>query len=196
MKPINIVNKFITEEECDILINYINNNYEDFSNQGGNGRYIKGIGKETYSHGCGLGKPSKWSDLKEAQYCLKDILKRIEDNIESTYESTDNKITLIWISKYTPGSSLRLHNDSDGGRNLHFRYSGILYLNTTKSGQLEFPDRKIIYMPTGGDLVTFASLHKDNSHLVHPVQEDRYAIAFWTAHERYSIWKYLESLEN
>lgn len=193
MNPINIVNKFTTEDECRILIEYINNNYNNFTEL--QTRFIQAFGTDytDHNHKCGMEHDimRQFSELKDVQDVVRNILKRVKEYSISSYNDNDLEINSIWICKYKPGNSLVYHHDNDNGSNPHFKYSGVLYLNSLNSGRLEFPFRNISYKPVAGDLVMWATQDKHNGHKVGKIKEDRYCIAFWLAADQYSMWKEL-----
>jgi hypothetical protein len=71
-----------------------------------------------------------------------------------------------------------------GGKNLHFKYSAILYLNELESGgELSFLDFGYSYKPQAGDLVVFPTFGT-GIHAVLEIPETRYSMPFWMTSDK------------
>jgi hypothetical protein len=184
MEDIKVVKNFITDEECEIVKQYIVESTKSFDSS--MDRYIQKFGDDKYfkrRHG-------EWSDLVNIEGTIRDILKRIRDYTVSISGDEDVEVCQMWLSKHWPGSSLQYHNDHDGGVNTHLKYSAVIYLNTISTGRLEFPFRRLSHKPSAGDLVIFDSQHKSNGHKVDRIDDERYSMPIWLASKEHSIWNY------
>lgn len=185
MKDIKIIKNFISQEECNIVMEHIKESTKEFD--ASMDRYIQKFGDDKYFkkvHG-------QWSDVAPIEPTLREISKRIREYAISIDGDEDLDICQLWLSKHWPGASLVYHHDSDGGVNTHLKYSAVIYLNTISTGRLEFPFRRFSHKPSAGDLVIFDSQDKTNGHKVDRIDDERYSMPIWLASKEYSIWKYL-----
>jgi hypothetical protein len=121
------------------------------------------------------------SERELVSYLFSRILKEI-----TKFYALDRDIYIcsFWLAKQYPGAIIPEHMDTDGGVNMHFEHSVVLYLNTLKSGgDLTFPDLNISHKPEAGDLVFFTT-RDTGRHLVERIPEDRYSLVFWTTRDR------------
>lgn len=89
-------------------------------------------------------------------------------------------LSTLWLSKQTAGSKIKPHKDTDGGMNMQYCHSGVLYLNTQISGgEIYFPKLNIEIKPEAGDLVIFECRSNESLHGVKLVEQNRYAIPIW-----------------
>lgn len=184
MDDIKIIKDFISQEECEILIGHIENNLESFHFQWD--RHIQKFGADNYHRHL----TEKWSDLADVEPVVRNILKRVVDYTVELSGDDDIDICSVWFSKHNPGAWLQYHNDNDEGRNTHFKFSAVIYLNTISTGRLEFPFRRFSHKPNAGELVLFDSQHKSNGHKVDRIDDDRYSMPIWLASKEHSVWNY------
>jgi hypothetical protein len=189
IKQIQIVKNFLTEEECEYLKNYIESKLDIMKGskiQGDRRKFIS-FGKDSFH------KDSEVSldAISEIEPLLRnDIFPRLTDKITSL---TNNRKRLMvnnfFLAKQYPGARIDSHVDTDGGQNMQFKFSGIIYLNTMSSGgELHFPDLNYTYSPVAGDLVTFPSKPLEFVHEVVEIHEERYTIPIWlTEYEFFEI---------
>lgn len=106
--------------------------------------------------------------------------KRVTDFVKESFGvEEDLYVCSFWLAKQYPGAVIEIHEDTDDGANTHFRYSGIIYLNTMgDGGDLSFVDFDYLYKPAAGDLVTFPS-QETGHHGVAEINEVRYSLLFW-----------------
>jgi hypothetical protein len=125
-----------------------------------------------------------------------EIVSDIEDKVRDLFAMVENKTKEIfedlntiwtcsfWFAKQLPGAQVLIHEDTDNGLNLHFKYSAVIYLNTLKdTGQLVFPDLDHSYKPEAGDIVIFKSIEA-GKHFVDSIDEDRYTLALWMTEDK------------
>jgi hypothetical protein len=89
-------------------------------------------------------------------------------------------LSTLWLSKQIAGSKIKPHKDTDGGMNMQYCHSGVVYLNTQQSGgEIYFPKLDIEIKPEAGDLVLFECRSNESLHGVKLVEQNRYAIPIW-----------------
>jgi hypothetical protein len=115
---------------------------------------------------------------------IRSLFKKIEKKIKETlFLNKDLYICSFWLAKQYPGGIVPEHSDLDEGRNNHFEYSTILYLNTLEfGGELSFVDSGYSYKPEEGDLVFFPT-KTTGEHGVLEIPEERYSLAFWLTYD-------------
>jgi hypothetical protein len=180
MKDILITHDFINQEDIDKIIKFTNDNIGHFEEMVEKPRWTYkfgndiAFGERSYID---LDKLCELKDMVVNTYWPK-VLQLIKDKFQD-----DSKLYIasFWLAKQSNGSYIELHDDTDDQRNLHFKWSGSLYLNTMKKGgTLEFPKIPYSYSPIAGDLVLFPTQAKSTAiHEVIEVYEDRYTCMFW-----------------
>jgi hypothetical protein len=182
MQGIKVINNFLTQEECNFYIGYINSNIDKFLQTPETKRFALLFGKD-------LAHKEKsnldLSSINDIEPLVKSIFSRTEKLIQEIYKN-ENKLYVcsFFIAKQIPGSVVKLHYDSDGGINTHFKYGGVIYLNTMEnSGALEFPYIQYSYLPKAGDFVIFPSTDIIYSHQVKQITEDRYSLPIWVTED-------------
>ena len=162
--PIKVTKNFITEPEISSMIDHINRLEKDK--------------KECFSiwqYGRRIALPfgNAQNDIKSNivarrnldlfdksdRELISDLFSRILREISKAYAlDLDIYICSFWLAKQYPGAIIPEHLDTDGGVNMHFEHSVVLYLNTLRSGgELNFPDLKFSYKAEAGDLVFFTT---------------------------------------
>lgn len=191
MNNIKIINNFISQEDCELIIDHIENNlgYFEFFIK----RYLRFYGKdEFYKQQSG-----SWSELSPIDSVIRNMIKNAVSSAKDIYKDEDLDLYVMWLSKHTAGSSLAYHHDTgDEQHDIDFKYSAILYLNTIDSGAIQFPHLNFVYQPKAGDLIMFASRDKNNGHQVDQINSDRYTIPFWLGSKQNNIWDYLKVEKN
>lgn len=192
MNHINVIKNFLEPEDIDNLILFINKNIKNFLVYQNNTRYVWRFGHDNF-----------WEDCKKDLTPLNDIIQILEtkifNNVLKKIKELYNKdltISSFWLSKHEPGSKVSMHNDTDSGRNSHFDFSAVLYLNSLQSkdeGSINFPFLNFTYTPIAGELLLFPSKDIDfNQQFLHEVKEiknTRYSIALWASTKEYSLYK-------
>lgn len=186
MQGIKIINNFLTQDECNFYIEYINSNLNKFLKTPETKRFALLFGKD-------LAHKEKsnldLSVINDIELHVRTLFNRVKESIKEVYNNSNELyVCSFFIAKQIPGSVVNLHYDSDGGLNNHFKYGGIIYLNTMKnSGVLEFPYIQYSYLPQAGDLVVFPSTDIIYSHQVKQIEEDRYSLPIWVTED--PSWK-------
>lgn len=178
--PIKVVKNFIEEPDLSSMVEYIDllegTNHEDFLVSQNGKRLALQFGKDKFH-------PTSHHNLEiasEKDELIKGYFTKIVDATKRAFEvETDLYVCSFWLAKQYPGAIIESHEDTDGGHNTHFRYSGILYLNTMKhGGDLVFSGYDYSYRPEAGDLLMFPS-QDTGFHEVKEIFETRYSLPFW-----------------
>ena len=186
---IHILKDFISKEESDYLISYINSKLEIMKGSEiyGDRRKFLSFGKDSFHRD----SQTDFSLISEIEPMLRnDIFPKMEKQIQEVFGNRRKiMVNNFFLAKQYPGARIDSHVDTDGGKNMQFKYSGILYLNTmTSGGELNFPDLNYKYSPVQGDLVTFPSKPLEFVHSVEEIYEERYTIPIWlTEYEFFKI---------
>lgn len=179
MDKIRIIKDFLTPEECNFYVKYIESNLDKFYLTETSKRFIWLFGNELASNDHkSLRSNTDLSLLSDIESKVKSLFRVVEKTAKETYESVDNLyVTSFAMTKQIPGSVILLHDDTNGGSIKSFDYSSIIYLNTMKQdGVLEFPNLNYSYSPQAGDLVMFPSGDPIRIHQVAKISEDRYSL--------------------
>lgn len=117
------------------------------------------------------------SDIEDK---IRDLFSKVEEKTKEVFKETNNiYVCSFWFAKQLPGAKVMVHEDTDNGLNLHFKYSAVIYLNTlNNSGDLVFPDLDYSYRPVAGDIVIFKSIDAGR-HLVNTIDQERYTLPMW-----------------
>ncbi len=191
MDKIKVVKDFLTPEECDFYIKYIESNIDKFHLTETSKRFIWLFGNELASNDHkSLRSNTDLSLLSDIKGKIRDLFRLVEKTSKELYENgNDLYVTSFAMTKQVPGSFILLHDDTNGGAIKSFDYSSIIYLNTMKrDGVLEFPNLNYSYSPQAGDLVIFPSDDPVRIHQVAKISEDRYSLPiFLTKNISYRI---------
>jgi hypothetical protein len=179
--PIKVVKNFINKEEIYELTNYIDfleqNELESFAIYQDGKRLALQFGKDECHGDTSM---LNLNILKENKDLISLYMSKV---IEETKHQFNVKSPLyvcsFWLAKQYSGASIPSHEDTDSGYNMHFKYSGIVYLNTmVEGGALHFLDLGYTHSPEAGDLVLFPSQGTGN-HEVLDILETRYSFPIW-----------------
>ena len=180
-EQIKIIKNFITKEDTELFINYINKNLEKFyvdpRSKGGN-RYAYKFGKDAV-HADSRHSLEELSEIKqEVLACAQKACQ--EAKSQFGYEG-ELFLSSFWMAKQDPGAVITYHKDTDQDNNLQFMYSGVLYLNTMPeyTGKLRFPELSFQYCPDESELIMFPSHGDEYTHGVDWISAERYSLAFW-----------------
>lgn len=180
ISQIKIVNNFLTKQECDYLKDFIERHLHIMKGskiQGDRRKFIS-FGKDSFHRDSEVSLDL----IKEIEPMLRnDIFPRLSTKVtELTNNRKELMVNNFFLAKQYPGARIDSHVDTDGGQNMQFKFSGIIYLNTMSSGgELNFPDLNYTYSPVAGDLVTFPSKPLEFVHEVAEIHEERYTIPIW-----------------
>ncbi len=191
MSKIKVIKNFLTPEECDFYIKYIESNFDKFQQTEATKRFIWLFGDEL-SMGSGQTQIKLNLDLNplaDIETKIRNLFTSITAIAKDVYKDQNELyVTSFSMTKQIPGAYIPLHYDTDGGVNHYFKYSGIIYLNAMKQdGILEFPRLGYSHSPEAGDFVMFPSADPDAIHQVIKISEDRYSFPLWLTED--SSWK-------
>jgi hypothetical protein len=179
--PIKVIKNFISSEETDLLVGYIDflekTRFDGFSSYQDGKRLALAFGKDLYH------EHSSHVDLSliaEKREVITELANKAIEYVEKSYDVDGNLyLCSLWFAKQYPGAVVPEHEDTDDGHNTHFAYSAILYLNGLESGgDLLFKDLGHSHKPETGDLVVFPSVGS-GLHAVLEIPEVRYSIPMW-----------------
>jgi hypothetical protein len=189
IEEIKIIKDFLSPEEVDFYIKYINDNEHKFrvSAVSGNTRKVLMFGKDINHKEKSEITFDKVSDI--ADKLQQDLFPRVEAKVKEVFNNRkDLMVCSFFIAKQTSGATIEEHTDTDGGLNMQFKYGGVIYLNKmTSGGKLKFPEFNYEYNPEPGDFVIFPSRPLQYRHLVEKINEDRYSLPIWLT--EYPFWK-------
>jgi 2OG-Fe(II) oxygenase superfamily len=184
---IKVIPNFLNQEQMDMLISYINNNLDKAYSTKEQTRWALMLGRDNYQDASNtdldrLGEIKDWVINQYWPMLINACKETFNDNQELYVAS-------FWLAKQIKGGFIDLHSDNDGGRNMHFKWSAVVYLNTVESdGVLEFPNISYSYSPVAGDLVLFPSQGDESKHEVKVISSERYTTPVWiTADPAYKM---------
>lgn len=171
----------IDDNECDLFINFINDNLSSFESYEEEGNPLRkalrfGIDDVYTNSYPNLGL------IPGLHNALKRLFVNITTKVQDRIGGPELYVTSFHMGKQFPGSRVDSHIDCDPefDYNGHFKYSAVVYLNTlSNGGQLVFPKKNIHYQPVKGDLVLFPAMGKEWEHEVSSISEDRYNLPIW-----------------
>lgn len=160
---IKIVNNFISDSECTVLIDFIKKfaKAQEFPVQWDNG-FNPTVTRKTYTN---LGTAFKYVPL-------------VQDILEKEYGfAVKNKS--VSVARWDAGDSLDLHVDDLGTTNTN-HMATLIYLNDDyEGGEIVFPTHNFSFRPKMGDLIMFPG----NMHYPHKVNKIisgvRFSIPMW-----------------
>lgn len=182
MDDIKIINNFLTQDQCNFYINYIDSNLHKFLKTDVTKRYGLLFGKD-------LAHKEKSNHNLDLIEDIKEDISNLFNSVEKTVKevvgiNNDLYVCSFFMAKQVQGSFIPLHYDTDNDSNNHFKYGGVIYLNTmTDGGSLDFPMLGYSYSPQAGDLVMFPSHGQRYSHEVKLINEDRYSLPIWVTED-------------
>ena len=186
MDQVKVVKNFISKDEINSMIEYIDHleakNLKEFGIYQEGKRLALQFGNDLYH------KTLSHLTLDLVFEKEKQIMEYSQNAIAKAKQlfnyREDLYVCAFWFAKQYPGAKVPEHEDTDGGFNLHFKYSAILYLNELESGgELSFLDLGYSYRPQAGDLVIFPSFGT-GLHAVLEIPETRYSMPFWMTSDK------------
>lgn len=190
MDQIKVVSNFISAEDIELFKNYNDHLLEtkpDLFFIGNNGkRPVLQFGKDNAHVMSSLELDSTIPEIKDL---VRSYFSKAIETVKDLYkDSRDLYVCSFWLAKQLPGANVQMHDDTDEGRNAHFTYSAVLYLNTLgTTGDLIFTDLRHSVKPFAGDLVVFPSQSTGN-HEVKEIDQHRYTMPMWlTTDKSYAL---------
>lgn len=184
MNEIHIVPNFLSDRECKFYVDYIDSNIDSFTVTKMTKRCLLCFGYNSSKSEQRNNGLERIETIKEE---VVDLFARVENTIkEFTKSEKDLFVCSFCMAKQENGSRILIHSDVDNDSLSHFKYSGVVYLNTMKDrsgGTLNFPNMQYSYSPVAGDLVIFPSNGRKYLHEVSSILEDRYSIPFWVTED-------------
>ena len=179
--PVNLIDNFLTSNECDELVKMAKNRF---------------VTSTVYSTNTGAvdtsARSSSCAYFKSGE---NDIIKSIENKIASSLNISLNQIEPLQIVKYEKGQQYKYHydyfgNETDQKQNQRV-YTVLVYLNDLEEedgGSTHFPLYKIRTYPYKGRAVGWNNLNqegKENTLTLHagePILSDKvkYVLTIWT----------------
>lgn len=189
IEEIKVIKNFLSQEEISLFINYIENNPDIYLADDMQDKVRKTLifGKDGYYK---ERSELTLDKIKDIEPILRNsIFPRVELTAKEIYDNKkDLMVCSFFLAKQSKGAIVSEHVDTDGGINMHFKYGGVIYLNSMKSGgKLKFPELEYEYTPEPGDLVLFPSKPYQYRHVVEEINEDRYSLPIWVT--EYPFWK-------
>lgn len=165
-----VISNFITHDECDRLINFINNNVDDFETLISE-RKMMLFGYDTNYTNPRL-NTEMLTPIKDILIPVLDkLLQIVKDNLDPFTVGTS---TVFFAKQTKENSGMRAHIDAEDNDEF-YNASALVYLNTPDGGEVYFPDQNLFYFPKAGDLIIFKSttLHEPRK-----TNGDKFLIAF------------------
>lgn len=186
MTGIKILRNFFTPEECQFYIEYMDRNSDRFLKANLGKRLILLFGRDMAHKEKSELTLELISDIEPK---VQELFRRVESSVAHEYsDERQLYVCSFFLSKQIEGAVVPLHYDTDSGLNSHFRYGGVIYLNTsTQDGQLNFPHINYCYNPVAGDFIVFPPGDPAYSHEVLKISEDRYSLPIWLTDD--AAWK-------
>ena len=176
MSQIKVIKDFVSIDDANKIISYIDNNISLFEYTDNDKRSTKMFGKDAFQKDKSTYPVTGLNEIHEIIFNATEIAKKV-----ITYEYNDDKdlfLASLWLAKQTTGGFLGPHLDTDpDNANSYFTYSAVIYLNTLKdSGNLDFPRVGLSIQPEAGNLVVFPSGDDESWHEVKLIKENRYTV--------------------
>lgn len=176
MSQIKLFKNFVSINDANNIISYIDNHIDLFEHTDSDKRFTKMFGKDAFQK-----DKSTYpiTGLNEIHDVLLNATEMVKNIIRQEYEEDEDIfLASLWLAKQTPGGFLGPHLDTDpDNANSYFAYSAVIYLNTLQdSGSLDFPRIGLSIQPEAGNLVIFPSGEDESWHEVSSIQENRYTV--------------------
>jgi len=166
---INVFNNFLTDLECNILVDYIDNL-----------KYSDGIS----------GAMRKMSFNPESLE-IKNLVIKCLNKAKDLYKS-ELFVAEYLLSSYSTGFSMDIHSDLEDEKD-HFEVSVVTYLNSDfVGGDIVFPMLNFRHSPKKGDVAFFLSKPEENIHGVEIITSGtRYVMPIWITNKKEKANKYI-----
>lgn len=173
------INDFISKEDADILINFIEKKMELDLNDAPRGRRVLKFGDNEDTEYLMPTLP-----VESLEY-VSDIVFKYWRNmtklINETYKLDKEIYPLnLWLSKQWPGSLVSEHVDENNDENAKYSHTAIIYLNDQlRGGKTYFKKINEVVIPKQGNAIFFDCKDPDSLHGVTNTRETRYSINLW-----------------
>lgn len=179
--PIKVIKEYISTEEIREMIEYIDSLESTKSD-----KFIKWQGGRRLALQFGIDyvhEKSSHLDLEilgDGEERVQTYFSKVIRTVKTLFGVPEELyMSSFWFAKQYSGAVVGPHEDTDSGYNMHYKYSGVLYLNTmTDGGELFFAQYDHYHKPEAGDLVLFPS-QGTGMHSVDRISETRYSLVFW-----------------
>ena len=167
---IKIFENFITDDECNYLINFLDNTEDSY------GRVMS----------------NRKINLRPESEKIKNILLKILDKAKKDFNNNNLFITSYMVSSYNPGFFMGVHVDTEDMRECN-KISMVLYLNDDfKGGDIVFPIINFRHSPKAKELVCFLSELQENAHGVEIIESGkRYVMPVFITDEKENASKFI-----
>ena len=152
---IKIIENFISEEDAQEFINYINNNHLD-NYKFTLGRKAAALGNLRYQ--ANIPESFELSDHEEVLPLIKKYSSKFLEECKNFFnDDFDLYMTAFWMTRFEKNTRLPFHVDNHEGAEHLFR-SGVIYLNEDYDGGfIKFLEHSLTYKPKRLSLVLFDS---------------------------------------
>jgi hypothetical protein len=176
MSQIKVIKDFVSIDDANKIISYIDKNISLFEYTENDKRSTKMFGKDAFQK-----DKSTYpiTGLNEIHGALLNATEMVKNIIRHEYnDDKDLFLASLWLAKQTASGFLGPHLDTDpDNANSYFTYSAVIYLNTLQnSGSLDFPRIGLSIQPEAGNLVIFPSGDDESWHEVKLIKENRYTV--------------------
>ena len=176
MSQIKVIKDFVSIDDANKIISYIDKNISLFEYTENDKRSTKMFGKDAFQK-----DKSTYpiTGLNEIHSALLNATEMVKNIIRHEYnDDKDLFLASLWLAKQTESGFLGPHLDTDpDNANSYFTYSAVIYLNTLQnSGSLDFPRIGLSIQPEAGNLVIFPSGDDESWHEVKLIKENRYTV--------------------
>lgn len=176
MNKIGLVSRFISSEDCQFYIDYINNNIDKLYFAPHAKRWQLTLGKDNLPTST---SPDNLDSVADIEDKLRNLFDAVVSEARIFFKDDGPlHVSNIFFAKQSAGAIIPPHHDQDYGSNAQVKYSAVIYLNTMgsqKDGILNFPNVGHSIRPVAGDLALFPSTEQ-YTHEVASISEDRYAL--------------------
>jgi len=154
-----IINNFLTNEECNILVKYIDN----------------------LEVGWGLSTEDRKMALNPESDEIKSLVTKCLNKAKEVFNYDELYVAEYLLSFYSTEFHMEVHSDLEDGKE-HFEVSIVTYLNDEfTGGDIVFPKLNVRHSPKKGDIALFLSKPEQNIHGVEQVTSGkRYVMPIWT----------------
>lgn len=173
------INNFISKEDANILIEFIEKKMELHIDNAPRGRRILKFGDKEDNKNLISTLPIEFleyvSDIVFRYW--RDMTKLINETYKLDQEIYPSN---LWLSKQWPGSIIPEHIDEDNEKNAKYSHTSVIYLNDQlRGGKTYFNKINEVIIPKQGNAIFFDCKDPDSFHGVTNTRETRYSISLW-----------------